>query len=281
MLSNSDIQKWQTAINGVNESGRQDLSQEEWSALTTLNGSLQTGNFQSEESRQTLALLKNNLSRHNNNRILQAHLRNFVALCEQYITPTPTNRTVRSSGTAANTVNTKKGSNKSLILIIAAIFVGYLIYSNWDTVKEAVGINTTEADTTRIANVKADTTSVDNNKITNNVENIQIQPNVEQNSGQISTSQVNTNANISSSVNNVSYLLSTRLLTEDDLRGMSKQQLRIMRNEIYARHGYIFKSQDLRDYFSAKDWYHPQYSDVSSLLNTIEKRNVTFIQRHE
>ena len=89
------------------------------------------------------------------------------------------------------------------------------------------------------------------------------------------------NSNINSGVSNLSSALSTRLLTEDDLRGMSKVELRILRNEIYARHGYIFKSQDLRNYFSAKDWYSPQYNDVSNLLNTIEKKNVAFIQRYE
>ncbi|MCL2651690.1 MAG: YARHG domain-containing protein [Candidatus Azobacteroides sp.] len=94
-------------------------------------------------------------------------------------------------------------------------------------------------------------------------------------------SQSNRNSTTSSDANNVSSSFSTQLLTENDLQGLSKQDLRILRNEIYARHGYIFKSQDLRDYFSAKDWYHPQYSDVSNLLNTTEKKNVTFIQRHE
>lgn len=82
----------------------------------------------------------------------------------------------------------------------------------------------------------------------------------------------------------ISSLLSTRLLTEDDIRGLSKQDLRILRNEIYARHGYIFKSKDLREYFSAKPWYNPQYndaSDVSIFFNTIEKKNVEFIKKHE
>jgi hypothetical protein len=75
--------------------------------------------------------------------------------------------------------------------------------------------------------------------------------------------------------------ISERLLTEEDIRGFSKPELRILRNEIYARHGHIFKSKDLRDYFSAKDWYNPQYEDVSGLLNTIEKKNVEFIKKHE
>ncbi len=42
---------------------------------------------------------------------------------------------------------------------------------------------------------------------------------------------------------------STRLLTEIDLEGKSKQELRIMRNEIFASYGYIFTSEDLKNYF--------------------------------
>lgn len=72
-----------------------------------------------------------------------------------------------------------------------------------------------------------------------------------------------------------------RLLDEADIADCTKGELRIMRNWIYARHGYIFKSQDLRDYFSKFGWYEPRYSDVSSLLSDVEKKNVEFIKRHE
>jgi hypothetical protein len=68
-------------------------------------------------------------------------------------------------------------------------------------------------------------------------------------------------------------------LTESDLQGMSKQELRILRNEIYARHGRKFKSEDLQVYFSAQSWYQPLYDEVQ--LNSIEKKNVEFIQKHE
>jgi len=159
MLSTSDIQKWQTAINGINESGQQDLSQEEWSALTTLNGSLQTGNFQSDESRQALALLKNNLSRHNNNRILQAHLRNFITLCEQYITSAPTNRTVRSSGATTNKEKSKGGINKILVLVIVIMIVGFWAYAHWNNEKETTKINQVATDSARVeAKINANAT---------------------------------------------------------------------------------------------------------------------------
>lgn len=75
--------------------------------------------------------------------------------------------------------------------------------------------------------------------------------------------------------------LSTQRVTGDDIAGLPKGELRIMRNWIYARHGYIFKSADLRAYFSNFSWYVPRYSDVNSQLNSIEKYNITFIKNRE
>ena len=40
-------------------------------------------------------------------------------------------------------------------------------------------------------------------------------------------------------------------LTEDDLRGLSDEQLEIARNEIYARHGYQFKQKKMKNYFNS------------------------------
>lgn len=74
---------------------------------------------------------------------------------------------------------------------------------------------------------------------------------------------------------------SERLLTEDDLKGMSKAELRVMRNEIMARHGYTFKSNDLWERFINQGWYYPLFKDVSKNLSDIEDQNVKFIQAHE
>ncbi len=48
------------------------------------------------------------------------------------------------------------------------------------------------------------------------------------------------------------------------------QQLRILRNEIYARHGRIFESRDLRDYFGARSWYHPAAKYRDDMLSKPE-----------
>ena len=74
---------------------------------------------------------------------------------------------------------------------------------------------------------------------------------------------------------------SERLLTDSDLQNLSKKDLRIMRNEIFARHGYIFQSDDLKAYFKNQNWYTPKYDDVNSMLTDIEARNIQFIKRYE
>ena len=77
---------------------------------------------------------------------------------------------------------------------------------------------------------------------------------------------------------------SSRYLTASDISGLSKDQLRIARNEIYARHGRRFKDASLQSYFDSQPWYsgtiEPDAFD-SSVLNAYEKENVKFIQSYE
>ena len=70
---------------------------------------------------------------------------------------------------------------------------------------------------------------------------------------------------------------SLRRLSMDELSGLNKDELRIMRNAIYARHSYIFNSTDLKSYFSKQSWYVAQYKDVSKFLTPIEKSNIDLI----
>lgn len=72
-----------------------------------------------------------------------------------------------------------------------------------------------------------------------------------------------------------------RKLTNIDLKNKSKKELRLMRNEIYARYGYIFKSQDLKMHFENFDGYRLFSKDVEAFLSEIEKYNVKLIQEYE
>ena len=70
-----------------------------------------------------------------------------------------------------------------------------------------------------------------------------------------------------------------RLLTEEDLEDLSKHQLFVARNEIYARHGRSFASPDLQSHFSSLDWYSPREAETE--LSAIETANVRLIAREE
>lgn len=66
-----------------------------------------------------------------------------------------------------------------------------------------------------------------------------------------------------------------------ELSSYSGDELRLIRNSIFARHGYIFQSDDLKAYFSQFDWYKPRYNDVSSSLSAIERKNIKTIKSME
>lgn len=68
-------------------------------------------------------------------------------------------------------------------------------------------------------------------------------------------------------------------LTRDMLFGLSAAQLRIARNEIYARRGRYFKDPMLAQYFSRFSWYRPYTWDVP--LNAVEQANVALIASFE
>lgn len=76
----------------------------------------------------------------------------------------------------------------------------------------------------------------------------------------------------------------SQLLTEEDVRYWSEEQLRLARNEIYARHGRIFADEQLQHFFESRNWYHGTVSaeDFSdSVLNEYEIANRDFIVQYE
>ena len=74
---------------------------------------------------------------------------------------------------------------------------------------------------------------------------------------------------------------SGKILTDADLAGLSKEDLRIAINEIYARHGRIFKDAELQTWFNAQPWYQgtiaPEQFD-ENVLSQIEKDNIKFLK---
>lgn len=74
---------------------------------------------------------------------------------------------------------------------------------------------------------------------------------------------------------------STLLLNTGILSRYNRSTLRVMRNEILARHGYVFQSQDLKDYFEGQPWYKPAENNSDIKLSFIEQLNVELIKSAE
>ena len=74
---------------------------------------------------------------------------------------------------------------------------------------------------------------------------------------------------------------SQRLLKPADVENEMKQDLALMRNEIFARHGYCFSRKEMRQQFENEDWYVPNTVDIKGYLTDIEKKNIALIKRYE
>lgn len=75
-----------------------------------------------------------------------------------------------------------------------------------------------------------------------------------------------------------------RYVTSADLDRLTKEQLRLARNEIYARRGRLFKDTYLQDYFNARSWYYGSIAPDAfseSRFNDYERANAYFIADYE
>jgi hypothetical protein len=81
--------------------------------------------------------------------------------------------------------------------------------------------------------------------------------------------------------NQIHQELSTKPITRALLDGLFLEDASQMRQEIYARHGKLFKEPWLQKYFSSFDWYKadPNFSDA--LLSEVEKKNIATIAAYE
>ena len=87
---------------------------------------------------------------------------------------------------------------------------------------------------------------------------------------------------------NGDYLFPTdsQYITNADLDNFTQQEIVLLRNEIYARHGCNFQDETIRNYFLSKSWYHPveglnASTFSSTLFNDYESANVDTILAYE
>lgn len=72
----------------------------------------------------------------------------------------------------------------------------------------------------------------------------------------------------------------TEYISESEIEGMSKEELTLALNEIYARYGLMFNTTSIQQYFNSKDWYVPSIKPGhfdDSQFNDYERHNVDTI----
>lgn len=75
---------------------------------------------------------------------------------------------------------------------------------------------------------------------------------------------------------------SVKALKKEDIENLYKGDLEVIRNAIYARHGYSFKNRKMRFFFDNNvDWYIPMSTDVRGDLTDLEVKNIDLIKRYE
>lgn len=102
---------------------------------------------------------------------------------------------------------------------------------------------------------------------------------------------VSTNANTNTTANSSAktaitneYIIAdsnTRVIATTELTNLTPWQLKVARNEIYARHGRDFVHQDLQCYFATKSWYNVNPSYTDSLLTSTDNKNIATILAYE
>lgn len=106
-------------------------------------------------------------------------------------------------------------------------------------------------------------------------------------SGGGSSSEASSGSTASTPSDVILWGISDRYIDESELYNYSAEELRLIRNEIFALHGRIFNSQDLMDYFSQKSWYVPTYApedfdaNMFYYLNDYEEANLNVILNYE
>jgi hypothetical protein len=72
-----------------------------------------------------------------------------------------------------------------------------------------------------------------------------------------------------------------RLLTVEELRDLSRRDLRLLRNMVYARKGRPFQSMLLAEYFGRMEWYQPDQRYTDARLTDVDQRNIQLIRSVE
>lgn len=77
------------------------------------------------------------------------------------------------------------------------------------------------------------------------------------------------------------YNIDTKRINNDLLGILCDDELKWVRNEIYARHGYVFTTKEIQARFERESWYQPVSDNSQVKLSTVEQANVAILKNEE
>ena len=78
-------------------------------------------------------------------------------------------------------------------------------------------------------------------------------------------------------------IASTRYFNESDVAGISADTAQSVINDIYAHHGYIFKTASIQAYYESQSWYKgtvSSQSEAEKSFNDYENYNKNFLSNY-
>ena len=107
-------------------------------------------------------------------------------------------------------------------------------------------------------------------------------PGRELNQENVKRYDINTDGKIIESKNGSSNkVVKNRWLALTRFDKLPKEKLRMLRNTIYARRGYAFRTENLRSFFSKKEWYEPKYDNIAKFLSSSDKELIAYLENLE
>lgn len=180
-------------------------------------------------------------------------------------------KTPSKAGGNGNTVTVLLIIIIALIVLIASGAIGFMIYVNSDDQR---------ASKDSVSDISSNEQLITQNPAT--VPPVTVPPATA--APEVGIPQVAPPQRGSAQSNDYYYPSNSRYITEAELDRMSPSEIRLVLNEMYARHGYIFNSQDYQNYFSSKSWYvgtTTSQDEALKYFNAYEKANRQTIVDYE
>lgn len=80
---------------------------------------------------------------------------------------------------------------------------------------------------------------------------------------------------------NAGSVYPTYYLSEGEVSSMDGEELQFTINQIYAKNGYVFRTEEIQHYFSQMPWYLPVSNEISHLrLSSVDQSNLNLLTRY-